>query len=242
MNNTNRSTWLGIILVAIGALLIMDEFGLFFFNLRHLIFSWHTLFLIIGVIILSKSKNSMVGIIFLVIGLFGIAGHILRPLIGFALRDFWPLIIIIIGLYIILKRNNKKSTYENQNYSQAYTESASQPFSTDLIDETTLFTSAKKSIASPNFRGGKVTTMIGSTHIDLSQSELSEGENILEVTTVLGECILVVPRNWKIITNVTSIFGGFDDKRYVYASDTHDNAVLIIKGTVLFAGSEIIGV
>ena len=49
-----------------------------------------------------------------------------------------------------------------------------------------------------------------------------------------------MPKNWKVIVNLTPIFGGFDDKRRVDPNQVYEeNKVLVIKGIVLFGGGEL---
>lgn len=246
MHNSNARTWLGIILVVIGTLLVIDNFGFFYFDFRHLIFSWHTIFIIIGLILLINSKNSTVGIIFLVIGLFGIFGHLLNPFFLLTFRDFWPLIIIIIGLLIILKKNGHKHIEQNENNfdehntSKGVDELNISTINTDLIDETCILTHCKKNIVTNNFKGGSLTIIAASANINLVQSTLAPGEHILDVTCIGGGCSIIIPNNWKVVTNITTIFGGFDTKQYfVDNSSLLSDGLLIVRGTILFGGGEL---
>ena len=49
-----------------------------------------------------------------------------------------------------------------------------------------------------------------------------------------------MPKDWKVIMNVTAVFGGFEDKRYLSDSSNYTEGVLIIKGAVIFGGGEIL--
>ncbi len=232
-------TWIGIILIAIGALLIADNFLFLDFNLHHLIFSWHTIFLIIGLVILNNSKNSIVGIILVIIGLFGIFNHIAPFNIYFSFRDYWPVLLIIIGFFILFRRKDsqippKSSTdVPGQSFDQ-------QTYSGDMIEESSIFNSTNRLITSDNFRGGRITSIFGSSKINFAKSKLAPGENTLELTCIFGGCDIVVPKDWKVIMNVTAVFGGFEDKRYLSDSSNYTEGVLIIKGAVIFGGGEIL--
>jgi predicted membrane protein len=232
-------TWVGIILIAIGALLIADNFLFLDFNLRHLIFSWHTIILIIGLVILNNSKNSVVGIIFVIIGLFGIFNHIAPFNIYFSFRDYWPVLLIIIGFFILFRRKDShippKSSTEipGQSFDQ-------QTYSGDMIEESSIFNSTNRLVTSENFRGGRITAIFGSSKINFAKSKLAPGENTLELTCIFGGCDIVVPKDWKVIMNVTAVFGGFEDKRYLSDSSNYTEGVLIIKGAVIFGGGEIL--
>ncbi|HOI28122.1 MAG TPA: DUF5668 domain-containing protein [Melioribacteraceae bacterium] len=226
--------WIGIILIAVGALLVADNFFYFDFSVHHLIFSWHTIFLIIGLVILNNSKNSVVGIVFVVLGLFGILGYISPFDIRFSLRDYWPIILIIVGFFILFRRREPNILTNPEGSKQEF-----QTSTASILDESSIFNSTNRIIDSDNFRGGKATTIFGSTKLDLTRASLSPGENTLEITCLFGGCDISIPKTWKVILNVSAIFGGFEDKRFLAMSDAKTEGVLIIKGTVIFGGGEI---
>jgi predicted membrane protein len=104
-----------------------------------------------------------------------------------------------------------------------------------------VFNSIHRVIISDNFRGGNITTLFGGTKLDLTQAKLAPGENVLELTTLFGGANIRVPQNWRVILNVTSIFGGFDDKRFGhYNNEETSEGILIIKGVTLFGGGELL--
>lgn len=238
MRNDNKN-WIGIILVAIGLLLIADNFFFFDFDIRHLLFSWHTLFLIIGIIILNNSKNSAVGIIFVVIGLFGIVGRIAPFDFHFSFRDYWPILLIIIGFFILFRKREITIPVVPKEYEGSQ---MNNPQSTtyNTIDESTVFNSVNRIIESDNFRGGRVSSIFGSTKLNFTKSKLAPGENVLEINCIFGGCDITLPKEWKVIVNVSAVFGGFDDKRYIIDTTTGSDSVLIIKGAVIFGGGELI--
>lgn len=233
----NTKDWLGLILIAIGVLWIADNFFLFDFDMRGLIFSWHTLFIIIGIVLLNSQRNSIPGVIFLVLGLFGILNHIAPFNIHFRFRDYWPILLIIIGFIILSKRKSIPIKTESK---EEFSTNENNTYYGDTIDESTIFNSTHRMINSDNFKGGRISSVFGSSKINLYNAKLSPGENYLELTCIFGGCEIVVPRNWKVIVNVTSIFGGFDDKRFLASDAIYTEGVLIIKGTVLFGGGEIL--
>lgn len=243
-SKVSRTNWLGILLIVAGALLLIDNVFMIDFSFRHIIFSWHMLFLIIGITVLSKSKNSVVGIVFLVIGIFGIAGRIVNPFFILRFRDFWPVIIIIIGLFIILKRNGRHVKREELEDEPPETGTEPEDFvyteNTDFINEDCILTSSSKLIRSENFSGGKINVIMGSIQINFDNSKLAEGAVTLDISCIMGGCTLFVPKNWKVISNITSVFGGFDDKRYVMpGTEENQEGLLILKGSVIFGGCEV---
>jgi hypothetical protein len=49
----------------------------------------------------------------------------------------------------------------------------------------------------------------------------------------------VVPSDWKVQLKMTSILGGFNDKRTFIKESPDPSRILIIKGTAIFGGGEI---
>ena len=239
MQNSNNRIWLGVVLIVLGALFILDNFGFLYFDFHPLIFSWHTIFLIIGIVLITNHKNSFIGYVLLGIGLLGILHHF--PYFFFLdFGNLWPLIFLAIGLWLLL--NRRETHYHTQANFQSGTADAQASFSSyDYIDEVSVFNSIKRTIDSTNFKGGKVTTIFGRAHLNLTNAKLSPGENFLEVSAIFGGVNIRVPQNWKVIVIVTSIFGGFDDKRFVQTMPAEEGQdVLIIKGAAIFGGGELL--
>ncbi len=240
MQTSNRRIWLGIILIALGSLFFLDNLNFFWFDLRHTIFSWHTIFLIIGIVILINHKNSLAGYIFLIIGLFGTARHFIPFLFDFDFRDLWPILLFVIGLWLILKRREPARMHNTQ-FNVGSTQTQGAIYSQDILDEVCVFNTCKKVIHSENFMGGRITTIFGETKLDLTNVKMATGENTLEITTIFGGCNLRVPQGWKVLLNVTSIFGGFDDKRFApFDPAQNSEGILVIKGVTIFGGGELL--
>jgi predicted membrane protein len=244
MHNSNGRYWFGLILVIIGGLWIMENFGFPWFygiNFSHLIFSWHTIFMIIGTVLIVNHKDNFLGYIFLGIGAFGLLKHF--PFFSeFDFGDLWPILLLTAGLWLVFRKNGQTQNI-NSGFTEGHihTEARASYQQIDYLDEASIFNSVNKIIRSENFRGGKITTIFGGTKLDLTQSKLAPGENNLELTTIFGGAELHIPPNWKVLLNVTSIFGGFEDKRYrQYNNDEPSEGILIIKGVTLFGGGELL--
>ncbi len=254
MQNTNGRIWAGIIFIAIGGLFLLDNFGFpwfYGFDIRHMVFSWYSIFLIIGIVLIVNHRDNFLGYIFVGIGTFGMLRHF--PLFSqFDFGDLWPIALLFMGLWLILRRNGKSSVNhshfsrrerESTGEQQPQGENQSQTTSNfyDYLDEVSIFNSVNKVIHSENFRGGNITTIFGGTKLDLTNAKLSSGENNLEITTLFGGAHIRVPQSWRVILNVTSIFGGFEDKRFAHIHNGETSeGILIIKGVTLFGGGELL--
>ncbi len=116
--------------------------------------------------------------------------------------------------------------------------SGSRNFSSeDYIDATAVFGGINKNIISKNFKGGDITIFMGGAEINLSQADI-QGTASLDITQIMGGTKLIVPSNWEVRTQLTSVFGNIEDKRQNIGITNHQK-VLIIDGTSVFGGIEI---
>ncbi|MCX6170580.1 MAG: LiaF-related protein [Ignavibacteriales bacterium] len=216
---------IGILLILIGGLFFLRNYDLFDFPYEYL--TWEYFFILLGILFFFLSRNRTAGIVFIAIGLFNL------------LPELWPLIFVMIGLYIIFGRerlrHNRfsiKSTFEGQ---------SGQPASgNDYVDSVNIFGGGNKVIHSDNFRGGNITSIFGGSEINLANCKLAEGENFIEVTAVFGGTTIIVPHDWKVVLDVLPIFGGFGDKRSKDPNKAfQEGRTLVIKGLVVFGGGEV---
>ncbi|MCF8305284.1 MAG: cell wall-active antibiotics response protein [Ignavibacteriales bacterium] len=230
----------GYLLIGIGVLFFFDNLDLFNIDLSDMIFSFPTILIIIGgIILINTSGRSNFGVLLVSVGLlFHVVDYLNYPF-GEFLSEYWPIIIIVIGLYTLFKKNDGgRGKYTEQD--KEFTESTSEDFQ-DYIDEVSVFSSKKTIIKSQNFRGGKTFTLFASTQLDFYDCDIAQGEHELNITTIFGGTEIWIPEGFKIVVNVNSIFGGVDDKRYRKESSVSEETkgTLYITGLCLFGGCEL---
>ncbi len=232
MRNNDSKITLGIVLILVGLFAFSGNLFGFPFHFSHYIFSMPGIMMIVGVIILLNHRDSTLGVIFVAIGGFWFLSRYSNFNIKHYLYDYWPILLIAFGLFIIFDR--RKSTpvnIGNNNFDET---------DLDYIDDVSIFGGGNISVNSQNFKGGKVTVLLGGKNLDLHQANLAEGTNILETTAIFGGIEIILPRDWKVVVNVTSIFGGVDDKRVINVNQVYEsNKVLVIKGAAIFGGCEL---
>jgi predicted membrane protein len=109
--------------------------------------------------------------------------------------------------------------------------------SEDYISATTVLGGVHKNIISKNFKGGDITIFMGGAELNLAQADI-QGTAALDITQIMGGTKIVVPPNWTIRSELTSVFGNIEDKRQNIGTPNPDK-VLIIDGTSVFGGIEI---
>lgn len=211
---------IGSFLIIIGGLFLLDNFGYFELDLPYEIgrylFRWQTILIIIGIITYLASHSKATGSVLIVIGL-----------IGF-FPEFWPLLLVLIGLYIIYKKNKSE------------TEDSNKTDDTLIFDDLAVFGGHKKNIDSSNFVGGKSTSIFGGSELDLRNCKLAEGRQVIDVLSIFGGSTFFVPSDWNVEIDVFAIFGGFSDKRRKDPNiPVDDKTKLVFKGLVIFGGGEV---
>lgn len=235
--NNSRSI-LGLFLIIFGGLFLLDNFNIFYFDFTYHFLNWYTFFVVVGLLIVTKSKNSLFGWLLFGFGALGIAGRVFDFSLRFIISDFWPLLLIGLGLYVILnRRSGGTSTPSDGTNASGFSGSQT---NADTIDEVSIFYGSKKIITSDNFCGGKVTSIFGGTDLDLTSAKLAEGHQVIDVLSIFGGMQLYTRQDLKIDIKVTSIFGGFADKRIKMQNVVPDQSrTLVLKGLVIFGGGSI---
>jgi predicted membrane protein len=234
-NRTKRSDgriWTGVFILLIGLASLMKAT---LTGLPDWVFSWKMLLIAVGIFIGFRSNFRdhswlvpvLVGSVFIL--------NDINP--DFALRRYlWPIAIIILGLFIIVRPRSRKKYWGEEGTTA--TSGGTEYNREDFVDSTNIFGGSKKNVISKNFKGGDIVSIFGGTELDLSQADF-KGTAILDVTTIFGGAKLIVPSNWELSTEAVTILGGIDDKRKMQVIQEKPDKTLVLKGTVLFGGIEI---
>ncbi|GAB4134714.1 MAG: DUF5668 domain-containing protein [Ignavibacteriales bacterium] len=215
-------TVIGIVVLILGFLLLFQNFDLLGFNISNYIFHWYSVMILIGVIMLFTSSNLTTGLILITIGIIGY------------MPELWPLVLVALGLYIILRAKNNTSKNSDTTGKRKFEKDSLE------LDEVAIFGGGKKTFRTNNFLGGKITTIFGGLEINLQECKLAEGEINLEMFAMFGGSTIYLPSEWKVELDVISIFGGYSDSRKFISEEKESSGkILKIKGLVLFGGGEI---
>ncbi|MBN1338081.1 MAG: hypothetical protein JXA03_02095 [Bacteroidales bacterium] len=229
-HSRNNTFGFGMLIIAAGFAILLHQMEILPAWLDDILISWQMLLIAIGLFNVFYKQSRVAGYILICVGVFFLLPQVfeLPPRFG---RNFWPLIIIAVGVLILSKYFRRAG---NGGAAGISTSGA------DYIDEFNIFSGSEKKVTVSNFKGGKITCIFGGSEIDLTGSELSEGENVIEIFYLFGGSSLIVPAGWMIHNKVTSILGGFSDKgNMVKPSDGISKQSLVITGTVIFGGGEI---
>ncbi len=233
-NKQDKRLGVGIVFIFIGAVFIFSNIGLIPPVMKHYIFSWQMILIVIGLFTLAGNKNRTVGLVLVSIGVFFILpGLFGMPRIG--LGKLWPLVFVGVGAYILIRRNKEHREFDFPEMGEKSTTN-----SEDVIDDLNIFGGSNKNITSQNFLGGRSTAIFGGGDYNFTNADLAKKEAVLDVIAIFGGHKIIVPSDWDVTIDVVSIFGGFSDKRRTLKSiQVNNNKRLIIKGLALFGGGEV---
>jgi predicted membrane protein len=245
----------GLIIIATGALLIGRNFDVFFFP--HWVFGWYTILIIAGLYFGAKSNfASPVWLVSIVIGFIFMLCDAFPAINVWGL--LWPLSLITIGAWYMSRHNKSKKAgfdapIENAGEAFSYTpkpadEPAINPgsegytkantstyaaYGDDYLDAIAIFHTVKRNIISKNFRGGEITNVLGNTKIDFTQADIQQPV-VIDVTQVLGNIKIAIPRGWHVVNDVASVFSAYKEKHMI-VGEAIKGKVLVLKGTSLFS-------
>lgn len=225
MSQQDKRLGVGGLLILIGAIFLLGNLGVIPWEIRHYVFSWKGILIIVGTALIISKDDKTPGIILVAIG----GAFLIPEILGihFSMRTFWPVILIIIGVLFILRQRGR-DPFSNDKENDV-----------DVIDDVNIFGGGEVVINSQSFKGGKVTSIFGGGQYNMVHAKLGGNPVVIDCFAMFGGATFIVPADWKIKVEITAIFGGFSDKRSVSA--TNEDNVLVVKGFVLFGGGEVKG-
>lgn len=237
-------------LILLGGIFLFLNLGIIPAMYKPLLISWQMLLIVIGLWILLAKREYAGGVILIAVGLFFIYPKLCSVFpeyfvkFDIDLRTFWPVILIIVGIILIMgwmfpkQTKHRNRAYESENGRQGNPEQASIN-SGDYIDKNVMFGSSEQIVLSTNFKGGEANVMFGELIVDLRKAKLAEGEHKLELNAMFGSVVLYVPSGWYVDTKTSSFLASFEDKRFQTMEILDSTSRLIVKGSAMFGNGEI---
>lgn len=247
---SDKRFYFGVILIAVGVILILERLNLIPESMADMLISWQMLLIGIGALSLIGG-NRTAGTILIVIG----ATFMVPELITVPheiRRIYWPLILVILGILILMRQrdhqkwgNKGNDPFTNapnsDNPPSGPADSSYSTNSFNTFDDFVIFGGREIFVNSPALAGGKATSIFGGIEFDLRKASLQPGGATIDCVSVFGGCGFKIPMDWNVRNEVTTIFGAFTDKRGETYSDRYydPSKTLVIKGISLFGGIEV---
>ncbi len=227
------------ILIAVGLLFLGRNLGWVDGHLFGILVSWQSLLVVLGILLLL-SRRIVRGFL-----LIGVGGFFLVPAITGAgagwTHIYWPVLIVLAGLLLLFGRFGRRGRHRRWGHPYR----GARPGFSDPITGTedgfvrsgNTFGAERYIVLDPVFKGGELRNNFGGTVLDLRRTSLPEGDTVIDVELSFGGIEIYVPDNWVIVSELESILGGVEDKRYgVISAPATGNSRLVIRGNVTFGG------
>jgi predicted membrane protein len=224
----------GVVLILIGFLFLGRNVGWIDHSLFKVLFSWQMLVIVIGLCSFLY-KHFIGGLALIALGTYFLLPH-LNVWWAWDAQNYWPLLIILIGIIILFKKPFQKrdKCHHKIATDMAYTSDDG------FVRSEATFGSVKQIVVDPIFRGATIKNTFASTVIDLRRTSLDAPETFIDVECTFGSIEIFVPNIWVVVSKVNADFGGIDDKRFHSGfNEFNNNQKVIIRGKIVFGGLEI---
>ena len=227
MNETHRSRMsphlvLGVFIIAIGVLFTLDNLGIVHGE-RYVRF-WPTVLMAVGLLKLAHARDTGAtfgGFLITIAGVWLLLEQ--TALVRVSFWDLWPMLLVFFGAYLVW--------HGAMGRQQRGTADAG-----DTISAFALLGGVARGNNSRTFRGGDITVFMAGCEIDLRQAAI-DGDATLDVFAMWGGIEIRVPEDWTVMSHVTPVLGGVDDKtRPPKGLSTHR---LLVRGLAVMGGIEI---
>ncbi len=160
---------------------------------------------------MKDNRPLVVGIILITLGFLFIFEGLFDFDVVDIIFDLWPLILVFVGWQII---KGKRKVHSDdccdtpaENAETAGTFDSTGAYTVDNLKHSSFIGDTSLRISSKNFLGGSVSSFIGDTHLNLSEIEMSGSEKTLNVSSVIGDVYITLPKDFTYRIRGSSIIG-----------------------------------
>ena len=168
------------------------------------------------------------GIILIAIGLIFLLNNLDVISVHDLFHNFWPVILILFGIYIILKgQSGPETVHESKIDVEEKVSDGARVF------EQRTFGDINVKLTGSPFEGGSVQTVFGKVRVDTPALKLAEGTQVLRVNTTFGEIDVFLDSKLPVKVVASNLMGSIEVKgdrregmneRVVYQSDNFEGA------------------
>ena len=232
---------IGLVVILVGVLALLDKLNLFELSLLRSL--WPLALVVAGVLQLLQRRQEprSGGSRILALGLIAVGTLMTLSKLGFMnfqLRDWWPTLLIGVGLLVVFKGLRSSAGGETQASGPAGMlglGSAPRQTRDATLHATGALSGSVIRNDSQAFRGGEVDAFMAGVEIDLRQASI-ETEAVLNVFAMWGGITIKVPLDWSVQVNAVALMGGVDDKS---VPPMNPAKKLRIEGYAIMGGVEI---
>lgn len=213
-SQTSMKLVVGLFLAVLGVLLTADNLDLF--DADRYLRLWPLVLVAAGVIKIVEPGAAAIGVILLLAGSSLLAFNL--GFLRFSIFDLWPLILIVFGVVLVIG-------------SMGITPRDAVP------SNVAIFASQQTHETTSDYRGGKLTAVLGGHELDLRDADIAASPAVLQIFAMWGGIEIIVPEQWDVVSETLPIMAGVEVKTTPAATDRRKQ--LIIRGLVLMGGVEV---
>jgi len=212
----------GLIVIVVGVLFTLDNLNVI--DAEQYLQYWPAALVAVGLLKLWQCRDGRgwFGAFFLIL----LGGWMLLERIVYIridLRDVWPLFFVFFGAYMVWRgfggRRRPRSADSNAHMSAL-----------------AVMSGIARRSNSTAFEGGDLTAVMGGCEIDLRQASIAPGTvAVIECFAFWGGIDIRVPEDWTVISRVTPLMGGIEDKTRP-APSAAGAKQLEVRGVVIMGG------
>lgn len=220
----------GLLLIVAGILIIASKLG-FYSGIS--VFGLVMTVILVGILVKSIIRVDFAGMLFPIAFLciiYAKAWHLtaITP---------WPVLAAAllgsIGLSMIFKKSH---LCNHKWHEEHFSEVINQPDG-NVVNCQASFASSMKYINTEQFEQANIRSSFGAMKIYFDNAAIPSGQAEINLDISFSGVELYIPKNWKIINNVSVSAGGVEEKN---RSSNSDSPVVTLRGSVSFGGVDII--
>ena len=201
-----KSILAGLLIITLGIIVGGNALGLFSIDIFFK--GWWTLFIIIPCffeLLTEKNKvGSLIGIVIGVLLLLGAQGVFSWEISGKLILAF---IIIAVGLSILFR-----GTFGSHNNKEVLKAVEANKDNNGMDNQVAVFSGNERVYKKEEFTGANLTAIFGGVDLDLLDAKFTK-DTVIKVFCLFGGINIKVPKDVKVKTNSSFIFGGISDDR-----------------------------
>jgi len=237
-----------------GVLLFARNVGWITDEVFHIVVSWQSLLVILGIYTMIH-RHYVSGIILTLAGAYFLIGG-LSWLPENSQAIIWPIVLIVAGVLFFVKAGRRERwmnshmrqhMHQRQDWMRARgkqmhmnMDSCEQQCESEdgYLRSDNRFGAVRHVVLDELFKGASIHCSFGGTTIDLRHTHLAPGETYIDIDCNWGGIELYIPSDWRVIMKCNAFVGGCDDKRWK-GENINQECILIIRGSISFGGLEI---
>jgi hypothetical protein len=212
----------GLAVMAFGALLTLDNFGLF--ELGNLWRFWPVVLVLIGLSKFIQGADVFGAVVWMAAGAGLLASHF--ELVR--MRQIWPLFLVLVGVRLVFGAVARGSGPRPLSRQTVVDDAAA-------IDCFAFMGGVARGTNSPAFKVGAASAFMGGCEIDLRKAKMAGGEAVFDAFAMWGGVELKVPEDWAVENRGVAFLGAFEDSTHRPANP---KGRLILTGLAIMGGVE----